>query len=189
MAGRNRQDLGLRAIFGRNLIDISGQKITPFPCRDGRRHILGMAIERLAGLRGVCHALGHVRIAIDVVEQLGVAGITSGLVMGPPRERILKKVLQDRVVLHYRYQCLPNVGMNLGTRRAEVRRQTTNDLGGVLSLLDLLVCRVENERKLYASSFERFAMMLELSSRETGGDHLGSNQTFAIKDGFHRMTP
>lgn len=93
------------------------------------------------------------------------------------------------MVLHHRYQCLPNVWVNLGTGCFEVRHQTTNDLRGILSLLDLLVCRVENERKLYASSFERFAMRLELSSRETGGDHLGSNQTFAIKDGCHHITP
>ena len=79
--------------------------------------------------------------------------------------------------------------MNLGTQRVEVRQQATNDLGGVLPLFDLLVCRVENDRKLRASGFERFAVMLELPSTEAAGDHLGGNQAFAIEHGLHTSTP
>lgn len=84
---------------------------------------------------------------------------------------------------------MPNVGMNLGTQRVEIRQQATDDLGGILALFDLLVCRVENERQFRTSGFERFTMMLELSSREAAGQHLGSNQAFAIKNGLHAITP
>ena len=36
---------------------------------------------------------------------------------------------------------------------------------------------------------EDFAVMLKRSSTETVGDHLGSNQAFAIKHGLQRITP
>ena len=44
-------------------------------------------------------------------------------------------------------------------------------------------------RELRASGFERFAVMLRLSSMEAAGDHLGGNQALAIKDGLHSITP
>ncbi|MES0202022.1 hypothetical protein [Mesorhizobium australicum] len=105
------------------------------------------------------------------------------------RQRILQKVLLDRVVLRHRYQGLPHVGMDLGAQRIEKREQSADDLGGKFLLLDLLLCSVEDQRQLRASGFERFAMMLGLSSTETTGDRLGSDKALAIKHGLHTRTP
>src|SRR3954468_6750433 len=110
-----------------------------------------MAVKRLADLRSACDALGNMRVAIDVVEQLRVAGIPPGLGEGPMRQRILQKVLLDRVVLRHRYQGLPHVGMDLGAQRIEKREQSADDLGGKFLLLDLLLCSVEDQRQLRAS--------------------------------------
>ncbi|WP_374940397.1 hypothetical protein [Mesorhizobium sp. INR15] len=70
-----------------------------------------------------------------------------------------------------------------------MRHQAANDLGGVFFLSDLLMCRVEDERQFDASSFECFAVMLDIASTVTAGDHFGSDQTFSIKDGLHTQTP
>nr|WP_245262960.1 hypothetical protein [Mesorhizobium australicum] len=93
------------------------------------------------------------------------------------------------MVLRHWYQGLPNVGMDLGAQRVEKRQQAADDLGGKFLLLDLLLCGVEDERQLRASGFERFAMMLGLSSTETTGDCFSSNQTLAVKDSLHTKAP
>jgi hypothetical protein len=120
-------------------------------------------------------------MAVDEIEQMGIAGIPSGLFEGPARERILQEELQDRVALGDRDKVPPDGGIHFRAQRVQVDMSAVDDRGRVALPFEPLPGKSQDQRQFGLAGFELLVMPTGARGNQRVCDCFGSDKTFPVE--------